>query len=269
MNRQRDAVGLTAFNEKIVTRLPASARPGTLRALLLALDRLELGEETNIAEPLHHLADTMPKRGMVVLISDLLDEPGRVIRGLKHLQFRGTDVIVFQVLDVDEIEFPFESGDAVSGPGNERRGPGGAGGGARSLPQRNWRTDRTVPVRAGRFRNRLSPAQYRHSRSRSRCSRTLHAFAGDVMVSFFAPLFLVGAVAAAVPIILHLFMRQPEVRLRFAAVKLLRQAPVEHTARRRLRDWLLLALRVAALVLLSLAFARPFLTAVRLPAQPA
>ena len=45
---------------------------------------------------------------MVVLISDLLDDPEQVIRGLKHFQFRGTDVIVFQVLDPDEIEFPFE-----------------------------------------------------------------------------------------------------------------------------------------------------------------
>jgi hypothetical protein len=45
---------------------------------------------------------------MVVLISDLLDEPDRVIRGLKHFQFRGTDVIVFHVLDSDEIDFPFE-----------------------------------------------------------------------------------------------------------------------------------------------------------------
>jgi uncharacterized protein (DUF58 family) len=108
MNRQRDAVGLTAFDERIVTRLPASARPGTLRGLLLALNRLELGAETNIAEPLHKLADTMPKRGMVVLISDLLDEPERVIGGLKHLQFRGTDVIVFHVLDPAEIDFPFD-----------------------------------------------------------------------------------------------------------------------------------------------------------------
>ena len=45
---------------------------------------------------------------MVVLISDLLDDPERVIRGLKHFQFRGTDVIVFHVLDPDELEFPFE-----------------------------------------------------------------------------------------------------------------------------------------------------------------
>jgi uncharacterized protein (DUF58 family) len=108
MNRQRDACGLTAFDDKIVTMLPASARAGHLRSLLLSLSRLELGRETNVSKPLHLLADSLTKRGMVVLISDLLDEPERVIRGLKHFQYRGTDVIVFHILDPDEVEFPFE-----------------------------------------------------------------------------------------------------------------------------------------------------------------
>ena len=79
------------------------------------------------------------------------------------------------------------------------------------------------------------------------------------MLSFLSPLFLAGAAAAAMPIVLHLLKREPEARVKFAAVKLLKQAPVEHTDRRRLRELLLLALRVAALVLLALAFARPFL----------
>ena len=108
MNRQRDAVGLTAFDERIVTMLPASSRPGHLRALLVTLSRLTLGKQTNVSKPLHQLAESLTKRGMVVLISDLLDDPEQVIRGLKHFQFRGTDVIVFQVLDPDELEFPFE-----------------------------------------------------------------------------------------------------------------------------------------------------------------
>jgi uncharacterized protein (DUF58 family) len=108
MNRQRDAVGLIAFDQRIVDMLPASARPGHLRALLLSLDRLRAGNETDVSKPLHQLADSLGKRGIVVLISDLLDEPEAVIRGLKHLRFRGTDVIVFQVLDPDEIDFPFE-----------------------------------------------------------------------------------------------------------------------------------------------------------------
>src|SRR5204863_4818219 len=83
-------------------------RAGHLRAFLLTLERLRLGKETDVSRPLHELAESLTRRGMVVLISDLLDEPERVIRGLKHFQFRGTDVIVFQVLDPDEIDFPFE-----------------------------------------------------------------------------------------------------------------------------------------------------------------
>jgi uncharacterized protein (DUF58 family) len=108
MNRQRDSVGLTAFDENIVSMLPSSSRVGQLRALLLTLDRLKLGRATNVSKPLHLLADSLSKRGMVILISDLLDDPEAVIRGLKHFQFRGTDVVVFHVLDQDEIDFPFE-----------------------------------------------------------------------------------------------------------------------------------------------------------------
>jgi uncharacterized protein (DUF58 family) len=108
MNRQRDAVGLMAFDDRIVSMLPASARPGHLRALLVTLDRLRLGKDTNVSKPLHQLCDALTKRGLVVLISDLLDDPENVIRGLKHFQFRGCDVVVFHVLDPDELNFPFE-----------------------------------------------------------------------------------------------------------------------------------------------------------------
>src|SRR5437773_4817077 len=78
------------------------------------------------------------------------------------------------------------------------------------------------------------------------------------MLSFLSPLFLFAAAAAAVPVVLHFLNKQPEARVKFSAVKLLREAPVEHTQRRRLRQLLLLALRVTALLLLALAFARPF-----------
>jgi hypothetical protein len=78
------------------------------------------------------------------------------------------------------------------------------------------------------------------------------------MLSFLSPLFLAGAALAAVPIVLHLLKRQPEARVKFAAVRLLKQAPVEHTEKRHLRQLLLLALRISALLLLALAFARPF-----------
>ncbi len=78
------------------------------------------------------------------------------------------------------------------------------------------------------------------------------------MLSFLSPVFLAGAAAVAIPLVLHLLKREPEPRVKFAAVRLLKHAPVEHTEKRHLRELLLLALRIATLVLLALAFARPF-----------
>ena len=108
MHRQRDSFGLIAFDDSISALLPASARSAQLRAVLLALERLQLGGATNVAKPLNDLAAAVRKRGMVVLISDLLDEPAAVLDGLKHFRYRGTDVIVFHVLDPYELKFPFE-----------------------------------------------------------------------------------------------------------------------------------------------------------------
>jgi len=109
MNRQRDATGLIAFDRQIVNRLPARATPGHLHAILLTLEKLAPGTQSDVSRPLHQLAEALVKRSLVVLISDLLDEPERVVRGLKHLRFRGTDVIVLQLLDPNELEFPFRS----------------------------------------------------------------------------------------------------------------------------------------------------------------
>lgn len=108
MHRQRDSFGLIAFDETISALLPASARSGHLRAVLLALERLQMGTRTNVAKPLNDLAAAVRKRGMVVLVSDLLDDPATVLDGLKHFRYRGSDVIVFHILDPFELKFPFE-----------------------------------------------------------------------------------------------------------------------------------------------------------------
>jgi uncharacterized protein (DUF58 family) len=97
MTRQRDAAGLVTFDERILGWLQPSIRPGHLRALLLTLDRLPAGARTDAGRPLHQLADALAKRGMIILISDLLDDPPRVIDGL-----------VLHVLDHAELTFPFD-----------------------------------------------------------------------------------------------------------------------------------------------------------------
>ena len=107
MNRQRDATGLIEFDERITNRLPASARPGHVHSIMLALEKVTPGRKSDVGRPLHQLAEALGKRSLAVVISDLLDDPERVVRGLRHLRFRGTDVIVFQVLDPHEIHFPF------------------------------------------------------------------------------------------------------------------------------------------------------------------
>jgi len=86
-------------------------------------------------------------------------------------------------------------------------------------------------------------------------------------ISFLSPLFLIGAIAAAVPILLHLFHRKTEVVIDFPAVSLLKRAPVQLHRRRKLRELLLLALRVAALLLLALSFARPYLAGASAPSS--
>jgi uncharacterized protein (DUF58 family) len=108
MTRQRDAVGLIAFDDKIVKMLRPSARSGHLTSLLVTLERLPIGNRTDVAKPLRDLAEAVRKRGLVVLISDLLDDVDRVLQGLKHFRYRGSEVIVFHVLDPAELHFPFD-----------------------------------------------------------------------------------------------------------------------------------------------------------------
>ena len=108
MHRQRDAVGLIAFDDRIVHRVPPGARASHLRTILLALERLPVGHRTDVAKPLGDLAKALSKRGLVVVISDLLDDPARVIQGLRHFRQRGTDVIVFHLLDHQELRFAFD-----------------------------------------------------------------------------------------------------------------------------------------------------------------
>ncbi len=108
MNRQRDATGLIAFDDRIAFRLPASARPGHLHALLLALERLKPGTALECWASAASAGRGARRSGASwCVISDLLDDPEPAIKGLRHLKFRGTDVVVFQVLDPNELTFPF------------------------------------------------------------------------------------------------------------------------------------------------------------------
>ncbi|MBM4040384.1 MAG: DUF58 domain-containing protein [Planctomycetes bacterium] len=109
MMRQRDATGLTVFDTRARLMLPPRTRQSHLHRILTELDHLEPGGETNVAGPLHELAESIKRTGLVILISDLLDDPQRVLSALQHFRFKGHDIIVFQVMDDAELTFPFDS----------------------------------------------------------------------------------------------------------------------------------------------------------------
>jgi uncharacterized protein (DUF58 family) len=109
MMRQRDAVGLLTFDTQVRSVLPARARQSHLKHILAALDQQAPGGETDIARPLHDMAEGLKRRGLIILVSDLLDEPEAVLSALQHFRFKGHEVIVFHVMDNAELTFPFDS----------------------------------------------------------------------------------------------------------------------------------------------------------------
>ncbi len=107
MIKQRDAVGLVSFDEKIKNYVPPRSAGSHLHVLLREMEKLEASQSTNIAETLHQMAERIKRRGLIILISDLIDEPADILAGLKHFRHNKHEVIVFHVLDPREKDFAF------------------------------------------------------------------------------------------------------------------------------------------------------------------
>jgi len=108
MLKQRDSVGLVLFDQNIKKYIPPkSALRSHLHVILQELDRMEPSQTTNISSTLHQMAERIKRRGLIILISDLFDDPDRVINGLKHFRHKKHEVIVFHVLDPKERTFAF------------------------------------------------------------------------------------------------------------------------------------------------------------------
>jgi len=105
--KQRDAVGFISYDDDIVDYIPARGSIGHLNTVLHAIERARAGEKTDFVNSLVKVSDRIRRRGIVVVISDLYEEPQKVMSGLRHLAFRGNDVIVFQILDPNELRFDF------------------------------------------------------------------------------------------------------------------------------------------------------------------
>lgn len=104
---QRDAVGLLTFDETLTDILPARYRPGHLHRIMLSLERSVGGKSTNINTPLERIASVVAKRGLIVLISDLLAPVEQLEKNLGYLRSRGHEVLLIRVLDPSEVTFEF------------------------------------------------------------------------------------------------------------------------------------------------------------------
>lgn len=105
---QRDAAGLVVFDEEVDEYIPARFRHGQLRQIYQALEKAEGGKSTDLTKPLERVAGQMQKRGMVILISDFLAPIDGLERDLGYLASSGNEVVVFQVLDPQELNFEFD-----------------------------------------------------------------------------------------------------------------------------------------------------------------
>jgi uncharacterized protein (DUF58 family) len=108
LHRQGDAVGLVTFDEQVRDYLPPRHRQGHLRRLMLALDRRADGRQTSLGQPLRRVSELARKRGLVVLMSDLLTPLDELETNLGRLASAGHEVVLFQILDPNELAFQFD-----------------------------------------------------------------------------------------------------------------------------------------------------------------
>lgn len=108
MIKQRDAVGLLTFDEHIRRYLPPRSVHTFLHEILAELERTESASKTMMGRAFHELAERIHRRGLIIIFSDLLDNPDEILRGLKHFRHNHHQVIVFHILDPYERNFDFK-----------------------------------------------------------------------------------------------------------------------------------------------------------------
>ena len=100
-------MGLVTFDQAVHNYLPPSSKNTQWLAIHSTLDELHADEGTDLGRPLHELAESMPRRGLVILISDLIDDVEQMMNALMHFRFKGHEVLVFHIVDREELTFPF------------------------------------------------------------------------------------------------------------------------------------------------------------------
>jgi len=130
--RQQDSVGMVSFDDVIRATVPPSSKQNHLQAILASLDHEKPAKKTDLYRLLAQVADQQTRRGLIVLVSDLFVDRAGLFKGLKLLRTRGHDVMVFHVMDDEELDFTYagttkfegmeEMGDLICDPRSLREG---------------------------------------------------------------------------------------------------------------------------------------------------
>jgi uncharacterized protein (DUF58 family) len=105
--KQKDSVGIATFDWEIQKLIPPSVKKSNFIEILKVIDQTKPGKETSLTNMLYQLAQKTKRRGLIIIISDLLDEPEAVIKALRSFRYRKHEILVFHIIDPDEYEFPF------------------------------------------------------------------------------------------------------------------------------------------------------------------
>lgn len=103
IRNQRDAAGLIVFDDEVREYIRPSTRPGQLARLFAGLETAEPRARTDYAKPLRHFQNFLHRRGIAIVISDFYEEPQTILRTIAPLRFRGHEVVLFHILDPQEI----------------------------------------------------------------------------------------------------------------------------------------------------------------------
>ena len=256
--QQGDAVGLTCLADGIVRNIPPRRNPSHLMAIFDVLEQAKPQGETQLVSVLHELAETIRQRALIVIISDLFVEPEQLRSCFQHLRFRKHDVAVFHLLDPQEVKFDFrrpmrfldmEGGPSIFAEPNEiaERYHKAIGGYLEGLQQ--------VVLESAVDYHRVSiDESYEQLLIRFLVGRTRSK---GVTMSFLQPMLLAALPLVALPIIIHLINQRRYQTVRWAAMMFLLAANRMSRGYARIRQWLIMAMRMAAIAGLIFAISRP------------
>lgn len=105
--KQQDAVGLVTFDDKVRSFVKAASRPSQVRLVLEALNQAAPGQDTRLGAVLHEVAERIPHRGLVVLVSDCFDSAADIVKAFHHFKYRNHELVLFHVMAEEELTFPF------------------------------------------------------------------------------------------------------------------------------------------------------------------